>query len=570
MQGASIAITFIRGGFSVPSALPLPQQGLLSLAMPLRAPSVAVAMEHLRWMVPASVFSAGSGRRRRRGDATEPGRRSDTGFLVFFRKADGRVTQQPLKSPRSIEAYLRQQLAADQAEHWCALQLTQHRAGRDGRRLAGGFTAATGRHILGVVVDMDGTRMAPEYRYLLHHDVYSLMAIIDDRMSSLGIDCYRLVRSGPEGLHLYVPFLRPDGRPLRATEKNLAAWRKVADGLARFLSDLGADANAVKPTQPFVLPGMLRAKYPGHIPYVAGGRDGARADIWVLLRNLSAHRALLARERVSAPQDASAAALGPQTILEDIRERASGVPVGFRNQVAHDVAVYLLCKGASVAQTWEALAKWNQRNDNPLPDRELRTCLESAQRCRFSHPGLWAEMQRAPWRRLRSLLGLPVDRRGYLRKGRWRPLTPARSWEERKLSGGREHYHEVAERLLSHLTAREGGRWEITQRELAELLGAALSTLKIVLKHLEAEGRIQVQTTRGRNGKTVLTALEPAAKEVDDNSQSRISSEAVKTGVWVGRRPGYMDVSPGRVCGLVWGGHSRGSRLALCVFPRPP
>lgn len=552
----------------------------LTLATPLTAPSIAVAMEHLRWMVPASVFSAGSGRRRRRGEAAESGRRSDTGFLVFFRKADGRVAQQPFKSQRSIEAYLRQQLAADPAEHWCALQLTQYRAGRDGRRLAGGFTAATGRHILGVVVDMDGARMAPEYQYLLHHDVYSLMAIIDDRMSSLGIDCYRLVRSGPEGFHLYVPFLRPDGRPLRATEKNLAAWQKVADGLARYLEDLGADANAVKITQPFAVPGLPRAKHLGHIPYVVGGRDGARADIWGLLRSLSAHRMLLARERVSAPPEASDGSVGLQAILEDIRERASGVPVGYRNQVAHDVAVYLLAKGATPEQAWDAIVRWNQRNDVPLSIRELRTCLASAQRCRRAHPGKWAEMQRAPWRRLRSLLGLPVDRQGYLRRGRWRPLTPARSWEERKLAGGREHYHEVAERLLSHLRAQDGGRWEITQGELAELLGAALSTLKVVLKHLVAEGRIQVQTTRGRNGKTILTAVAPSPSNlVDDNSQSGISSVAVQMGAWVGR--GLLAAGDGACAAAAWlASSSSVSSLRVCggvasvrqlrVLPRPP
>ena|GEM_PF-3327946 len=553
----------------------------LTLAMPLTAPSVAVAMEHLRWMVPATVFSAGSGRRRRRGEVAEPGRRSDTGFLLFFRAEGGRVMQQPLKSPRSIEAYLRQQLLADPAEHWCALQLTQYRARRDGRRLAGGFTAASGRHILGVVVDLDGARMAPEYQYLLENDVYSLMAILDDRMSALGVACYRVIRSGPDGLHLYIPFLRPDGRPLRATEKTLAAWQRVACGLARYLEDLGADANAVKITQPFAIPGLPRAKHLGHIPYVMGGRDGVRADIWGLLRSLSAHKVLLARERVSVPPDALSGSVGLQTILDDIRERAAGVPVGYRNQIAHDVAVYLLAKGASPEQAWDALVTWNQRNDVPLSIRELRTCLASAQRCRRAHPGKWAEMQRAPWRRLRGLLGLPVDRQGYLRRGRWRPLTPARSWEERKLAGGREHYHEVAERLLSHLKALDGGRWEITQGELAELLGAALSTLKVVLKHLAAEGRIQVQTTRGRNGKTILTAaVPPLSSSVDDNSHSSISSEAVQMGARVGRCLSVVGVaagtvalsfpSPSSVCeaGLVGGGASSVRQLRVLV--RPP
>lgn len=557
----------------------LQESAPLTLAMPLTAPSVAVALEHLRWMVPATVFSAGSGRRRRRGVAAEPGRRSDTGFLVFYRAVDGHVTQQPLKSPRSIEAYLRQQLAADPAEHWCALQLTQYRGRRDGRRLAGGFSATTSRHILGVVVDMDGSRMAPKYQYLLHHDFYSLMATIDERMSALGVNCYRVVRSGPNGLHLYIPFIRPDGRPLRATEKTLAAWQTVATGLARYLSDLGADVNAVKPTQPFALPGLPRAKHPGHIPYVAGGRDGARVDIWALLRSLSARKALLARERVSVLPDTCGDSADLQTILEDIRDRAAGVPVGCRNQVAHDVAVYLLAKGASPEQAWGALVCWNARNETPLRERELRTCFKSAQRCRFAHPGKWAEMQRAPWRRLRSLLGLPVDRQGYLRRGRWRPLTPARSWEERKLSGGREHYHEVAERLLSHLLARDGGRWEITQRELADLLGAALSTLKVVLKHLAAEGRIQVQTTRGRNGKTVLTALEQATKKVDDNSQSGNSSEAVQSGAWVGRpvcaAPAVPAVAFGVSSGLGACGAGRVGVGALAerqlrVLARPP
>lgn len=192
------------------SALLHTQPSTLTLALPLPVPSVPAAWEFLTWFVPSTVFSAGSGRRRRRGESAAPGRRSDTAYLLFYRRAaDNQVLRQPLKSPRSIQSYLRQQMLADPAEHWCALQLTQFRARRDGRPLAGGFTASTGRHILGVVLDLDGARVAAGYLHLLHHDLYALMAILDERMSALGVDCYRLVRSGPNGLHLYIPLIRP-------------------------------------------------------------------------------------------------------------------------------------------------------------------------------------------------------------------------------------------------------------------------------------------------------------------------------------------------------------------------
>jgi hypothetical protein len=184
-----------------------------------------------------------------------------------------------------------------------------------------------------------------------------------------------------------------------------------------------------------------------------------------------------------------------------------------------------------------ALSAWNQRNDEPLPERELRRCRSSAERCRTRSEQRWAEMQAAAWHGLRSLLNLPQMTGWYTRDGRWRPITPAKDWASRKYGGGREHYEEVAERVL-RLVAGEGGRLEMTQVEIANTIDTNRSTLRAVLGLLETSGRLMVTSRKGRGGKTILetpvSAQAPSSVESTENGHSGNSSVAVEYGAWVG------------------------------------
>lgn len=510
-----------------------------SLPMPLTAPSPEAGLEFLQLLV-GSVMSSGAGRRRR-APGTPPERRSDQGFLTFYRLEDpeGSPTIKPLKSPGSILRYLQQQIEEPLAEHWVGLQTTQYRALRDGKVVQLGYTADQSRHIMGFVFDFDGSRMDPLYLSLLRDNYPAFREAVEAYLEALGIDEYLMVRSSLDGVHLYVPLVRPDGRSLRAREKTLDDWQRAAKGMCHFLAAFGADGNAVKPTQPFAIPGIPRRKHNGFIPYVIAYRPGERANLYELIRRLSDFKVMSRAQRDQEILD-ERPDQDVEAILTEIRDKAAGVAHGSRNATAHRVAGYLFSRGADAADVWEALSAWNQRNGPPLPRRELRRCFLSAQRGVDDFDADWQDMKRAPWNGLRAELGLPtVMMTGYRKDGRWRPLTPPKPWEVRKACpGGREHYEEVAERLL-RLVAGEGerGRLELPQSEICERIDTNRSTLRAVLDMLEASGRLTVTTKRGRNGATVmeLPAVTGAvASEVTENDHSRINSEAAEMGAWVG------------------------------------
>jgi chromosome partitioning protein len=513
---------------------------LTYLPEPLTAPSVDAAMEFLQLIVPATVFSSGSRDRRRQKDKPlATGRKSDQAFLVFYRRGDleGSPQRKPFKSPTSIRQYLTEQANGHAAEHWCSLQLTQYKARRDGKQLAT-YTTETGRHILGIVLDLDGRRMTAYHQRQLQNGWGTFRTAVEARLEQLMVEEYYLVRSGPEGAHLYIPLVRPDGLPLRASEKNVDRWERAARGINRFFADLGADQNAVRPTQPFVIPGMPRLKWPGFVPHLIARRGGIRTNLFTLLRRLSELRLMPRCERGGDQlRSADVCRRDVGTILEDIAIRAAGVSSGCRNDVAHKVAVYLLCKGATSAEAWAAMVAWNQRNDPPLSGRELSRCLRSAERCADRSPLKWVEMQQAGWRDLRGTLELSGGSTGFIKNGRWHPITPAKPWEQRKAEGGREHYEEVAERLL-RLVAGEGGYLNRTQEEIANIIDTNRSTLRVVLELLKVSGQLEVMTKKGRGGNTVLAlpACErtPTMVKVTENGHSGNSSVAAEMGVWVG------------------------------------
>lgn len=503
------------------------KRSLVALPMPLTVPSPEAALEFLE-LLAGSVMSSGRGRRRRAPN-TSWERRSDQGFLTFYRLEDptGSPTIRPLKSPQSILRYLREQVDAPQAEHWVGLQTTQYRAPRDGKVVNIGYTADQSRHVMGIVLDLDGDRMDPLYRDLLMNNWPAFKEAVEAHAEAVGIDLHLMVRSSPEGVHLYVPLVRPDGRPLRARGKTLDDWERAAKGLCRWFAPFGADSNAVRATQPFALPGIPRRKHGGFIPYVISHRPGNQTNLYELIRRLSALKMMPRTQRVHVlPDDRPDHDV--VAILAEIRDQAAGVVKGApsRNATAHRIAGYLFSRGAPASEVWEALQAWNQRNTPPLSELELRRCFLSAERGVDATDPDWQDMMRAPWNGLRTELGLPSAKaQGYRRDGRWRPLTAPKPWEVRKASpGGREHYEEVAERLLRLVAGEgEGGRLELPQAEICSQIDTNRSTLRAVLGLLEASGRLRVTTKRGRNGTTVLelpATTEEMGTESTENDHS--------------------------------------------------
>jgi hypothetical protein len=71
-----------------------------------------------------------------------------------------------------------------------------------------------------------------------------------------------------------------------------------------------------------------------------------------------------------------------------VDEILQGVPEGMRNESAFHYARYLLFKiGLDPQAVWVELQRWNSLNNPPLPEAELRTVWQSAQRYPYPKPG---------------------------------------------------------------------------------------------------------------------------------------------------------------------------------------
>lgn len=490
---------------------------------PLTRPSVDAAIEFIHEIIPTSIFGGSNGRRRR-----QPGNlgANDQGFLVFYRQdhPDDIPQQVPLRSPDSLLRYLEGQLVADLAEHWVCLQSTQYGSCmRDGKRIRGAsFSAAHTRHIPAMVVDMDPGLMSAEVRRLIQEDWEKFIAVVSGLLEQIGVTWFRIVRSSLGGAHVYLRLAKPDGRPLGANEKTRAVWDRTAKALCRYFSAFGADPNAVKVTQPFVIPGLPRMKHNGYVPYVAASRDGEYTDLYALLREL-ARRKLVYREAIAEPLEVPQGTPADE-FLADVRQHACGLRDG-RKRAIYGIAVAGLAKGGTEQAVWEVMTEYNGRCTPPLSEKQLRKAFRSAQRCQTRHSQLWRTFSVVPWNRLRGELGMPTKQFiGFTRDGRRRPITPPKPRELRV----REHYEEVAERLLRFVAGEGGGRLRMTQADIAAWIGTNPNTLRAVLKKLAGEGRLEVVTKRGAGGLTELsspTAQQAEATSAGDsvNEQSRIA-----------------------------------------------
>jgi len=447
---------------------------------PLSSPSLDATWAFLRLVLPDTVF-AGSAR--------------EKGYVVFYRKEDpdGEPTTTTLRGEGPIRRYLTGVSTASLAENWFSVQSTQY---SDRGRNTGDMT----RHLPYIVLDLDGDRMAADLLDLRLTNFPAFLSRLDEALTNLGIACYYLMVSSRGGLHAYIPLMNSrTGQLLGANEKTLNDWKRTSDGLRLALEEFGTDNNAIRVTQPFVLPGLPRKKHAGFVPYFAGGRSGTRSDMYALLNTLVRLRYAQPEQRAHLAVHRPDGSSFLSRLLQEIAHMARGFRIGgkgnpARNVAAHRIATYLLAKGATEKQAWDAMLLWNQRNTPPLTEQELKKCLRSAasDKARKRKSKVWAQMAGAPWNKARAFLGLaPVTRRSF------RP-SRARSREERQ----RDHFTEVAERTLRYV--RDQGSVIAKQAELADLLDTNRSTLRVVLKALLQAGRITLSTTRGRSGTTVI------------------------------------------------------------------
>lgn len=171
-----------------------------------------------------------------------------------------------------------------------------------------------------------------------------------------------------------------------------------------------------------------------------------------------------------------------------VKQLMRGVTQGCRNEACFALAVAHLINGYSTQETLQILLTWNQLNSPVLPEKEVYKCINSAAKGLAKDFNHYYNAMRF---KVKNITGHEI---------KYRPVTPTKPREERK----RSHMDEWKKDLIVLLQKR-GGRFLGTQKQLAQELGAPLSTLKKVLNMLEDEDIIfRDSVERGKKSFTVL------------------------------------------------------------------
>lgn len=174
-----------------------------------------------------------------------------------------------------------------------------------------------------------------------------------------------------------------------------------------------------------------------------------------------------------------------------IRVLLQGVGEGQRDETCYTLALTYKVSGYDSKQAEAYLLDWNQKNDPPMRQIDVKRKVKSAYKS-GSKAGPSAF-------HIRKHSGLPFT---------YQVWEQAKPREERVYS----HQSEWEEDLLMHLHAR-GGSLSGSQRELAAEVGMPYSTFKKVAKSLVDAQNLHKATTRGRNACTTITLpnLHPSA-----------------------------------------------------------
>ncbi|MGG2201896.1 hypothetical protein [Paenibacillus validus] len=174
---------------------------------------------------------------------------------------------------------------------------------------------------------------------------------------------------------------------------------------------------------------------------------------------------------------------------------------GSRDVVAFNLALAMKASNWSKEQAQSALKDWfisccakgAGRGKKPFTQRDATYKADSVYRSNKLHAPK-AEI-------IRELSGLPFY---YRTRKHWESAKPR---SERELNG-RIHLHEWEADLLALLETEK--ELSGTQQELATRLNCPITSFKAVLSQLKADGRVTVETRRGRGGLTVVRLPEPS------------------------------------------------------------
>lgn len=308
-----------------------------------------------------------------------------------------------------------------------------------------------------------------------------------DKCREVGLPKPSLINKTPRGLHVYWKI-----QQVRATEKALKLYSRVLRAVAVAFE---ADVKAATPEHFLRIPRVIlrfeRIEY-------------ELRDFLVLLDDEldGEHPTTAAGGRIVAQS-----IVGHPAILKLLE----GVKIGRRNNTCFTLARAFRWSGYNYQETLRELLTWNQRNQPPLRESEVRATVRSAYRGPNRPP-------KARW--IRELSGVLFSYRVFEKRSGRKP--------------GRPRKQEVAKEKFLAMIQEAGGTLTTcdSRKKIAAQLGVSERTLNSVIAALVAEGLLSVSTRRlGRgNGTettyTIAAELEAACSEFWRDAEDNAGGES--------------------------------------------
>lgn len=303
-----------------------------------------------------------------------------------------------------------------------------------------------------------------------------LLPDVHDAVSRAGLPTPSLIISTPSGgFHVYWYF----NRPKRAFPKVTDHYKRIQTVIAEVLK---GDPQAIGAERWFRMPTIRNTAY----------QSASRVSFddlcdWLAIR----------QEERSAER--KAACVGSAGLLHHpaVLKLLSGVSEGQRDNTCYTLALAFKSSGYSAEEAECRLKEWNQRNDPPMRELEIKRKVKSAYK-----EGAPAGPS-AQW--IRQLSGMEFS---------YQVWEEAKPREERTYS----HFEEWKQDVIRYLKA-QGGVVSAAQRSIAQAIRSSsdrtksipYSTFKKVIEHLIDIGMITKEVEgRGRAAVTTLTLIKPS------------------------------------------------------------
>jgi hypothetical protein len=299
-----------------------------------------------------------------------------------------------------------------------------------------------------------------------------------DRVKNAGLPLPSLVVQTPSGgFHVYWHYKKP----IYATDKAIEVYHDIQRAVA---DEIGADHLAIGAERWFRLPRASNTVWTKGEPIQA-----TELLDWMLIN----------REEESL-EPVGTTYQGDLLKHPAFQLLLRGVSEGKRDHACYTLALALKKKEHTQDQALKFLLEWNQKNEPPMSEKRVYKKVYSAYRGKYHAPSqAWVS----------QLTGIPF---AYI-------INKAKRREDRQ----RSHYDELEQDFLEALKKAKGELLG-SQRKIAEELGMAYSSFKIVKTRLEEAGDIQVHVKRrGRGAKTIISLADQDSLRNENEGKGSLS-----------------------------------------------